>query len=451
MIAKFVTMGEKIVLVGGGLAGSLMSIYLAKRGYEVHLYERRDDMRTGQYQGGRSINLALSTRGITALEKVGLVDEILSISIPMYGRMMHSVSGDLNYQAYGRDDQAIYSVSRGELNIKLLQLADKYSNIHMYFNQKCVNMNLDENIATFENENGEKYDVKGDVFLATDGAFSALRDAMIRNPRHDFSQDYQSHGYKELEIVPGPNSTFQMEEKALHIWPRSSFMMIALPNPGGNFTCTLFLPYEGEVSFEHLNNDEEVMEFFQTYFPDSIPMMPGLLEDFRNNPVGHLATMRTYPWVKNRAALMGDAAHAVVPFYGQGMNCSFEDCVILDQCIDEIGNDWDKILDAYQKSRKPNADAIADLAIQNFVEMRDLVGLPDFLHKKSIEKKLVDALPGEYRTQYERVTFSNDPYREALLAGEKNDKFIQHIIDNDLEEKINDKTFAKSLVEEWFG
>ncbi|MGC6414167.1 MAG: FAD-dependent oxidoreductase [Bacteroidia bacterium] len=444
-------MGEKIVLVGGGLAGSLMSIYLAKRGYEVHLYERRDDMRTGQYQGGRSINLALSTRGITALEKVGLVDEILSISIPMYGRMMHSVSGDLNYQAYGRDDQAIYSVSRGELNIKLLQLADKYSNIHMYFNQKCVNMNLDENIATFENENGEKYDVKGDVFLATDGAFSALRDAMIRNPRHDFSQDYQSHGYKELEIVPGPNSTFQMEEKALHIWPRSSFMMIALPNPGGNFTCTLFLPYEGEVSFEHLNNDEEVMEFFQTYFPDSISMMPKLLEDFRNNPIGHLSTMRTYPWVKNRSALMGDAAHAIVPFYGQGMNCSFEDCVILDQCIEEIGGDWNNILKEYQKSRKPNADAIADLAIQNFVEMRDLVGLPDFLHKKSIEKKLVDALPGEYRTQYERVTFSNDPYREALLAGEKNDEFIQHIIDNDLEEKINDKTFAKSLVEKWFG
>lgn len=444
-------MGEKIVLVGGGLAGSLMSIYLAKRGYEVHLYERRDDMRTGQYQGGRSINLALSTRGITALEKVGLVDEILSISIPMYGRMMHSVSGDLNYQAYGRDDQAIYSVSRGELNIKLLQLADKYSNIHMYFNQKCVNMNLDKNIATFENEKGEKYDVKGDVFLATDGAFSALRDAMIRNPRHDFSQDYQSHGYKELEIVPGPNSTFQMEEKALHIWPRSSFMMIALPNPGGNFTCTLFLPYEGEVSFEHLNNDEEVMEFFQTYFPDSISMMPKLLEDFRNNPIGHLSTMRTYPWVKNRSALMGDAAHAIVPFYGQGMNCSFEDCVILDQCIEEIGGDWNKILDSYQKSRKPNADAIADLAIQNFVEMRDLVGLPDFLHKKSIEKKLVDALPGEYRTQYERVTFSNDPYREALLAGEKNDEFIQHIIDNDLEEKINDKTFAKSLVEKWFG
>jgi len=451
VIAKFVTMGEKIVLVGGGLAGSLMSIYLAKRGYEVHLYERRDDMRTGQYQGGRSINLALSTRGITALEKVGLVDEILSISIPMYGRMMHSVSGDLNYQAYGRDDQAIYSVSRGELNIKLLQLADKYSNIHMYFNQKCVNINLDENIATFENEKGEKYDVKGDVFLATDGAFSALRDAMIRNPRHDFSQDYQSHGYKELEIVPGPNSTFQMEEKALHIWPRSSFMMIALPNPGGNFTCTLFLPYEGEVSFEHLNNDEEVMEFFQTYFPDSISMMPKLLEDFRNNPIGHLSTMRTYPWVKNRSALMGDAAHAIVPFYGQGMNCSFEDCVILDQCIEEIGGDWNNILNEYQKSRKPNADAIADLAIQNFVEMRDLVGLPDFLHKKSIEKKLVDALPGEYRTQYERVTFSNDPYREALLAGEKNDKFIQHIIDNDLEEKINDKTFAKSLVEKWFG
>ncbi len=444
-------MAEKMVLVGGGLAGSLMSIYLAKRGYEVHLYERRDDMRQGNYQGGRSINLALSTRGITALEKVGLVDDILQISIPMFGRIMHGTDASLNYQPYGRDDQAIYSVSRSELNIRLLQLADAYPNIHMYFNHRCTQMDLEKNEAQFVDNNGDSVTVQGDVFLATDGAFSALRDAMVRNPRHNFSQNYESHGYKELEIVPDALGNFQMEEKALHIWPRSSFMMIALPNPGGNFTCTLFLPYEGEVSFENLHTDEQVTQFFETYFKDTIPLMPNLLADFKNNPVSHLATMRTYPWVKNRSALMGDAAHAVVPFYGQGMNCSFEDCVVLDECIEAHAGNWDLILDTYQKSRKPNADAIADLAIQNFVEMRDLVGLPEFLNKKRIEKMLIDQYPGVYRSQYERVTFSNDNYRDALLAGDMNDRFLNHIIESGLESKISDTEFMHQELKTWFS
>jgi kynurenine 3-monooxygenase len=312
-------------------------------------------------------------------------------------------------------------------------------------------MDLENNEATFVNDKGEIINVNGDVFLATDGAFSAVRDAMIRNPRYNFSQNYESHGYKELEIVPGTNGQFQMEEKALHIWPRSSFMMIALPNPGGNFTCTLFLPYQGEVSFEHLNTESEIMHFFETYFKDAIPLMPNLLEDFKNNPISHLATMRTYPWVKNKSALMGDAAHAIVPFYGQGMNCSFEDCVVLDDCIESFGGNWTHILEAYQKSRKPNADAIADLALQNFIEMRDLVGLPEFLNKKRIEKMLVDHYPGMYRTQYERVTFSNDGYRDALLAGDKNSRFLDYIIEEGLEDKISDTDFMQAKLHEWFA
>lgn len=444
-------MSEKIILVGGGLAGSLMSIYLAKRGFDVHLYERRADMRTGNYEGGRSINLALSTRGITALEKVGLVNEILDISIPMFGRIMHSVSNEIKYQAYGRDDQAIYSVSRGELNIRLLKLADAYPNIHMYFNHRCTKMNLETNEAIFENENSEEIVVNGDVFLATDGAFSAVREAMFRSPRFNYSQTYESHGYKELEIVPGPNSQFQMQEEALHIWPRSSFMMIALPNPGGNFTCTLFLPYEGEFSFENLNSETEILDFFNSQFPDAVPLMPNLIGDFKRNPIGHLATIRTYPWVSNHSALMGDAAHAVVPFYGQGMNCSFEDCVVLDQCIENGNGNWKEILEAYQTSRKPNADAIASLAVQNFVEMRDLVGLPEFLHKKSIEKQLVDLYPGKYKTQYERVTFSNDSYDEALKAGAKNDQFLDYIVSNKLESKIPDSDIMLAELNRWFG
>ena len=438
-------MSQKITLVGGGLAGSLMSIYLAKKGYDVHLYERRGDMRLGQYQGGMSINLALSTRGINALSKVGLVNDILNISIPMKGRMMHSVAGELAYQAYGREDQMIYSVSRGQLNIKLLQLADQYPNIHMYFDHKCTNANLETNETTFVNEAGEIVKDKADVILSTDGAFSAVRDAMIRYPRYNFSQTYENYGYKELEIVPAPNGGFQMDVNSLHIWPRSSFLMIALPNPGGNFTCTLFMPFEGEVSLEKLNTKEAVTSFFETYFPDTLSMMPNLVDDFLNNPTGNLATMRCYPWVKNNVALMGDSAHAIVPFYGQGMNCSFEDCVVLDQCIDEFKGDWTKILDAYQKSRKPNADAIASLALQNFIEMRDLVGSPEFLHKKHIEHDLVVLYPDKFKSQYERTTFSNENYLDALNWGAKNDTLLEYIISEKLEDKVSDAQFMEQL------
>lgn len=441
-------MSQKITLVGGGLAGSLMSIYLAKKGYDVHLYERRGDMRQGTYEGGRSINLALSTRGINALSKVGLVNDILNISIPMKGRMMHSVAGDLAYQAYGRDDQMIYSVSRGQLNIKLLQLADQYPNIHMYFEHKCTHANLETNETTFVNAAGEIVKDKADVILSTDGAFSAVRDAMIRYPRYNFSQTYENYGYKELEIVPGANGGFQMDVNSLHIWPRSSFLMIALPNPGGNFTCTLFMPFEGDVSLEKLNTRESVMSFFETYFPDTLSLMPNLVDDFLNNPTGNLATMRCYPWVKNKVALMGDSAHAIVPFYGQGMNCSFEDCVVLDQCIDEFNGDWTKILDAYQKSRKPNADAIASLALQNFIEMRDLVGSPAFLHKKHIEHDLVVLYPDKFKSQYERTTFSNENYLDALNWGAKNDALLEYIISEKLEDKVNDAQFMEQLFAE---
>lgn len=439
-------MSEKITLVGGGLAGSLMSIYLAKKGYDVHLYERRGDMRQGTYIGGRSINLALSTRGINALNKVGLVDDILGISIPMKGRMMHSTVGDLAYQAYGREDQAIYSVSRGELNIRLLQLADQYENIHMYFDHKCANIDLETNETTFINANGEKVKDLADVVLSTDGAFSAIRDAMIRTPRYNFSQTYENYGYKELEIVPDANGNFQMDVNSLHIWPRSSFMMIALPNPGGNFTCTLFMPYDGEVSLSNLQTKEQVQHFFDTYFADAVPMMPNLVDDFFNNPTGHLATMRCYPWVKNNVALMGDSAHAIVPFYGQGMNCSFEDCVVLDECIEKYSGNWAKILDEYQKLRKPNADAIANLALQNFIEMRDLVGSPEFLHKKHVEHDLIKLYSDVYKSQYERVTFSNDGYLDALNWGAKNDALLEKIISEKLEDNIADQNFMRDLI-----
>lgn len=441
-------MSEKVTLVGGGLAGSLMSIYLAKRGYEVYIYERRADMRSGNYVGGRSINLALSTRGLRGLAKVGLDAEVLDISIPMTGRMMHSVDGALKYQPYGKDGQAIYSVSRGQLNIKLLQLADQYPNIHMFFNHKCTGVNLETCETTYVNEAGETITDKADVVLGTDGAFSALRDAMQRTPRFNFSQTYENYGYKELEIVPSEGGDFQLDKNCLHIWPRKSFMMIALPNPGGNFTCTLFMPFEGKPGIDDLKTREDISAFFNTYFPDAVPMMPGLVDDYLNNPTGMLTTMRCYPWVNGKNALMGDSAHAVVPFYGQGMNCSFEDCVVLDECIEELGGDWANVLDAYQKLRKPNADAIANLALQNFVEMRDLVGSDAFLHKKKVEHMLSEKHPDLFVSQYERVTFSTRDYAEALAYGEHNDRVLEAIIQNGWEENLDDRAFVETLFAE---
>ena len=438
-------MAEKVTLVGGGLAGSLMSIYLAKRGYEVYIYERRGDMRSGKYEGGRSINLALSTRGLRGLAKVGLDQDVLDISIPMTGRMMHSVDGALKYQPYGKEGQAIYSVSRGQLNVKLLQLADQYPNIHMFFDHKCVAANLDTCETTFVNEKGETLVDKADVVLGTDGAFSALRDAMQRTSRFNYSQTYENYGYKELEIVPDANGAFQLDKNCLHIWPRKSFMMIALPNPGGNFTCTLFMPFDGNPGIDQLKTPKEITDFFQLHFPDAMSLMPGLVDDYLNNPTGVLATMRCYPWVRGNNALMGDSAHAVVPFYGQGMNCSFEDCIVLDECIEELDGNWQAVLDTYQKLRKPNADAIAQLALQNFVEMRDLVGSDEFLYKKKIEHTLSEKYPDLFVSQYERVTFSTRDYAEALAYGELNDRVLEAIIQNKWEDKLEDRSFVETL------
>jgi kynurenine 3-monooxygenase len=441
-------MGEKITLVGGGLSGSLLSVYLAKRGYDVHVYERRSDMRSGRYEGGRSINLALSNRGIRGLQKVGLDKEILDISIPMSGRMMHDVAGNLAYQPYGKDGEAIHSVSRSGLNVRLLQLADAYPNIHMYFDAKCTYADLDAGITRYTFADGKTVEDKADVVIATDGAFSAVREAFLHTHRFSYSQTYENHGYKELEITPSEAGEFRMNKNCLHIWPRKSYMMIALPNPGGNFTCTLFLPWEGDLSFETLKSDSDVRTFFNRDFADAVPMMPALTEDFFGNPTGSLATFRCYPWVKGKTALLGDSAHGVVPFYGQGMNCCFEDCIVLDEFIEKFKGDWPKILDAYQKSRKPNADAIATLALNNFVEMRDLVGSPEFLHRKHVEHELTELYPELFKSQYELTTFHTTPYKYALDMGAKNDRLLDHLIQNGLESKLADAGYMKPLIQE---
>lgn len=429
---------EKIVVIGGGLAGSLFSVCLAKRGFEVEVYERRPDMRLDDKDGGRSINLALSTRGLNALEKVGLDQEVLKQAIPMNGRMMHSAEGELTYQAYGKDGQYINSVSRAGLNRRLLELADENDNVQLHFNHRCTGCDLKGNQAFFTDENGNAKTVEADYFIATDGAFSAIRLAMQMTNRFDYSQDYQDYGYKELEITPNADGGFAMDENALHIWPRGNFMMIALPNPNGSYTCTLFMPYEGKNSFEEVQGDAKVMEFFETYFKDSIPLMPNLLEDYKQNPVGDLVTVRCDPWVRGKFALMGDSAHAVVPFYGQGMNCAFEDAAVMDDLIGEHYPNWDMIMKRYQEERIENANAIADLAIQNFKEMRDLVGQEDFLEKKRIEKALAELYPEHFKSQYELVTFTNKDYSHALAMGAVNDGIIKEIIQKGFAHNLED-------------
>ncbi|OYU97289.1 MAG: kynurenine 3-monooxygenase [Bacteroidetes bacterium B1(2017)] len=439
-------MAEKINIVGGGLSGTLMAIYLAKRGFEINLFERRPDMRKNKISAGKSINLALSTRGLFALEKVGLDQEILADAIPMGGRMMHFKTGELAYQPYGKDGQAINSVSRGRLNIKLLELADEFENITLHFNTKCVDLNVEEGTAEFELEDGSRKTWKADRIIGTDGAFAATRARMQMGDRFDYNQFYLKVGYKELEIPAGEMGAFKMDKNALHIWPRGAFMMIALPNPAGDFTCTLFVPFEGEKSFANLKTREAVEEFFKDEFPDAVPMMPTLLDDFFSNPTSSLVTVRCYPWVKgDKLALMGDAAHAVVPFYGQGMNCSFEDVVVLDECIEKYGNDWNKVFDEYQKLRKPNADAISELAIQNYTEMAEKVGDKHFLHKKHIEHDLSDLYPDKFKSQYELTTFSLSPYKYALDMGKKNDALLEKIIADGAEDRIKDASYMDSL------
>lgn len=440
-------MKEKIAIIGGGLSGSLLAICLAKRGAQVELYERRGDIRKGQAAAGRSINLALSTRGIEALKRVGLAEQVLNDAIPMNGRMMHSVDGQLTYQAYGKEGQYINSVSRSLLNIKLLELADEFDNVKILFKQKCVDVDLNKNTAVMEDENGVQTNITADILFGSDGSFSAVRNEMQKTSRFTYSQTYENYGYKELEIVPGPDSSFQAEEHALHIWPRGEFMMIALPNPGGNFTCTLFLPYEGERSFEKLQTPQEIEAFFKQYFADALPMMPNYVEDFMSNPTGSLVTIRCNPWVNKKFALIGDAAHAVIPFYGQGMNCSFEDVKELDEIIEAHYPNWDDIFKNYQDARIKNANAIADLACKNFVEMRDLVGRPEFMRFKKIDNDLCAHYPEMYKSQYELVSFSKTSYKYAQDMGYKNEALIAHIMEHNLDTNIQNSEVIKPLIE----
>ena len=416
----------KFVLIGSGLAGGLLAAYFGRRGYEVDLYERRADPREGNTVGGRSINLAISTRGIHALEQIGIADEALQHAIPMRGRMIHDRGGELHFSPYDVDPKkCINSIGRAALNSTVIEAAQRYSNVRVHFNHKCTGVDIDSAVAHLETANGT-VTARGDAVIGVDGAFSVVRKSMqnaIANFQYD--ESYLAHGYKELTIPPGPDGSWRMEKNALHIWPRKSFMMIALPNPDGSFTCTLFWEFEGPRSFDTTKTDDDVRRFFQEEFTDAVPLMPNLLEDFRNNPTGSLVTVRCAPWFcRDKVCLVGDAAHAVVPFYGQGMNAAFEDCVVLDECLEQFPENREGAFTEYFRRRKENADALADLAIGNFIEMRDKTASKTFRAKKKLDHALEAALPGKYLPLYTMVTFTRMPYAKAAKRARIQDSLV---------------------------
>ena len=424
-------MPRTAVIIGAGLGGSLLAHFLGQRGWHVRVYERRGDPRARGYVGGRSINLAISARGLHALERAGLAEEVRTHGIRMPGRMLHSAAGATTYVPYSADpSRAIVSFSRSALNMMLLRAAASHPNVELYFDHRCTGLDEQRGSAVFEWQDGTRVEAQADLVVGADGAFSAVRSHMERRERFEYSQSSLAHGYKELVIPPvaaGPHAPFAMDPNALHIWPRGGSMMIALPNPDGSFTCTLFWPFEGGVdaSFASVRDGRSALEYFRRVYPDAVPIMPTLVDDFDRNPVGSMVTIRCWPWAMGgRFALLGDAAHAIVPFYGQGANASFEDCECLVDALERHPADVARALDEYQRQRKPNADAIADMALNNFVEMRDRTAHLSFRLKKKLDHALNRVMPRAFVPLYDLVSFTTVPYAAARERARRQDRTV---------------------------
>lgn len=419
---------KDIAIVGSGLVGSLLAIYLKKLGHKITVFDRRPDIRTIEFSG-RSINLAMSDRGWKSLREAGIEEEVRKIGIPLYKRALHVIDKPLYYQAYGKEGQAIWSISRGVLNRKMIDLAEE-KGVVFRFNEKVWDVSLpDAKLFTGESEKSEWKEYQFDLVFGCDGAFSRIRHKMQRRSRFDYSQDFIDVGYKELTIPANEDGSHKLDKNAFHIWPRGRFMFIAMPNLDGSFTCTLFLPFEGEISFEAIKTKKDAADFFSEYFPSVRHEIENLTSDFFKNPTSALVTMKCYPWTYwDKVALVGDAAHAVVPFYGQGMNAGFEDIYELNRIIHKYGDDWEKIFQEYQQERKPNADAIAELSYRNFVEMSTKTADPMFLLQKKIEKRFAEKHPEKWIPAYWRVTFSDRPYSEALSVGDEQEEIMKEVM-----------------------
>src|SRR5256714_4943636 len=410
--ARSCGVAEPLTVIGAGPVGSLLSLFLARRGHDVRVFERRPDMRRTGIGAGRSINLAVSTRGLHALHQVGLDDEVLRQAIPMRGRMVHAASGEPRFLRYGRDDsEFINSMSRGELNKLLMSEAERTGRVRIEFHKRLIGYAGSR--ARFRDERtGEESETQENIVFGSDGSASALRAALGLSVEESFLD----FGYKELTVPKAPGGGFSLEKNALHIWPRKNFMLIALPNLDGSFTCTLFLPFEGAASFASIAAPASAERFFAETFPDALALIPRLGEALEEAPLGRMVTVRCSPWSRGPALLVGDAAHAIVPFFGQGMNAGFEDCTVLMEMLDREPS-FTRAFAELSETRKPDADAIADLAVENFVEMRDKVADPEFVLWKDVEAELSRRFPGEYLSRYQLVTFTRVPYRAAQEAG----------------------------------
>ncbi len=433
-------MPDPVTVVGAGPVGSLLSLFLARRGHEVRVFDRRPDRRRVRIGAGRSINLAVSTRGLHALHQVGLDQEVLRQAIPMYGRMVHA-GGQQRFLRYGRDDsEFINSMSRGGLNELLMTEAERTGRVRMEFEQRLIGYR-DGRARLRDEQSGAEREVPAPVIFGSDGSASALREALGL----EVEESWIDFGYKELTIPPGPGGGFSMEKNALHIWPRKNFMLIALPNMGGSFTCTLFLPFEGKDSFAAIEVPAAAERFFAETFPDALALIPRLGEALEAAPLGRMVTVKCAPWSRGQAVLIGDAAHAIVPFFGQGMNAGFEDCTVLMEILDRVP-DWSGAFAELSQARKPDADAIADLALENFVEMRDKVADPDFLLWKEVEAELSRRFPGEYLSRYQLVTFTRIPYRIAQQAGRLQTSLLRELTLTARSASSVDYSLAHSLI-----
>ncbi|AXT20685.1 FAD-dependent monooxygenase [Flavobacteriaceae bacterium AU392] len=447
---------QNILIIGAGLCGSLLALRLAQRGYNITVYEKRPDLRKVKLSAGRSINLAFSDRGNKAMKLVGIEKKVNALCIPMNGRMIHDKKGNTTLSNYsGRAHEYINSISRGDLNTLLLNEAEKHKNVTIHFNKKCISVDFENTTALFKDyETNSEFIEDSDVIIATDGAGSALRKSYYLGKKFlfSFSQDYLTHGYKELTILPTKTGDYKTYKNALHIWPRGDFMLIALPNMDGSFTVTLFLSYNGgEYNFNNLTTPKIVTEFFKKEFPDALELMPNLTKDFFKNPTSPLGTVKCSPWhFKGNTLLMGDSAHAIVPFYGQGMNASFEDVVEFDAVLDQSEGDWETVFKIYESIRKKDTDAIADLAIDNFHEMKDHIANPIFQKKRKLEMTLEETFPDEYSSKYSLVTFNETiGYREAMLKGRAQDKAILNMLsDNELDLNGDFKSILEKIKQE---
>lgn len=440
-----------VVIIGGGLVGSLLSIFLARRGYTVRVFERKPDLRQAAPASGRSINLTLCHRGFAALDRVDAGDAVRAIAIPAYGRAIHDETGEVSFQPYGNSGEALYSVTRNELNRVLLDRAEKEPGVKLHFEYKCREIDFQGPTVSLERVHSrEAYTVKAGTLLGADGAYSSVRlqMQMQKTDRFNFSQEYIQQGYKELTVPADVAAQWSLDRHALHIWPRGDFMLIGFANHDGSATLALHLPFEGEPSFASIRTEDDLLHLFYHHFPDAVGKIPNLVGDFFGRPVSSMLTVRCFPWVRGRVALIGDAAHAIVPSYGQGANAGFEDCHFLDTCLERCGDDWEVALAAFQEGRKVNADVIADLSLQHFTEIRDRLADPRFLLRKTIERKLNELCPGSYRSLYSMVSFTSLTYVQAIRAAAEQEALVDQILEIDgLEDRLAKESLDKIIIE----